>query len=399
AGVYPALMLSSFNPALALKGIIPGLGKNSGFRKALVVVQFTCSVVLIVATVIISRQLAYIRNMNLGYSKENVFTFEAHNFRKNYDGIRQQLEQQPGIMGVTASTQRILNVQSSTGSLEWDGKPANMSSFMINQLSADRTFPEVMGMELVAGQGFTGTPADSSHYLLNETAVKVIGLDDPEGKTITFHNKPGTIVGILKDFHFKDMKTAIEPCILFMDPDWGWNTFYVKTTGAQAKQALAAVERLWKQHNADYEFDYQFLDESFDALYKSDIRAGKLFNLFAGVAILLSCLGLFGLVTFTAETKVKEIGIRKTLGASVSNIIFLISKDFLKLVTVSFLVAFPLGWWMMNRWLESYVYRTAIEWWVFAAAGFAAFAIAAITVCSKSLRAARENPIKAIRTE
>ena len=399
AGVYPALMLSSFNPALALKGIIPGLGKNSGFRKALVVVQFTCSVVLIVATVIISRQLAYIRNMNLGYSKENVFTFEAHNFRKNYDGIRQQLEQQPGIMGVTASTQRILNVQSSTGSLEWDGKPANMSSFMINQLSADRTFPEVMGMELVAGQGFTGTPADSSHYLLNETAVKVIGLDDPVGKTITFHNKPGTIVGILKDFHFKDMKTAIEPCILFMDPDWGWNTFYVKTTGAQAKQALAAVEKLWKQHNADYEFDYQFLDESFDALYKSDIRAGKLFNLFAGVAILLSCLGLFGLVTFTAETKVKEIGIRKTLGASVSNIIFLISKDFLKLVTVSFLVAFPLGWWMMNRWLESYVYRTAIEWWVFAAAGFAAFAIAAITVCSKSLRAARENPIKAIRTE
>lgn len=399
AGVYPALILSSFNPALALKGIIPGLGKNSGFRKALVVVQFTCSIVLIVATLIISRQLAYIRSMNLGYSKENILTFESHNFRKNFDGIKQQLEQQPGILGVTASTQRILNVQSSTGDLEWEGKPANMNSFMINQLSVDRAFPEVMNMELVAGKGFTGTAADSNHYLLNETAVKIIGLDNPVGKPVTFHDNPGIIAGVLKDFHFKDMKTAIEPCILFMDPDWSWNTMYVKTTGSQATQALAAVEKLWKQHNADYEFDYQFLDESFDALYKSDIRAGKLFNLFAGVAILLSCLGLFGLVTYTAETKVKEIGIRKTLGASVSNIILLISKDFLKLVGISFLVAFPLGWWMMNRWLENYVYRTAIEWWVFALAGFAAFVIAAITVCGKSLRAARENPIKAIRTE
>lgn len=399
AGIYPALMLSSFNPALALKGIIPGLGKNSGFRKALVVVQFTCSIVLIVATIVISRQLEYIKNLNLGYSKENIFTFEGHNFQRNYDGIKQQLEQQPGVLGVTASTQRILNVQSSTGDLEWEGKPANMNSFMINQLSVDRTFPEVMNMELVAGKGFTGTAADSNHYLLNETAIKVIGLDDPVGKPITFHDKPGIIAGVLKDFHFKDMKTAIEPCILFMDPDWSWNTMYVKTTGSQATQALAAVEKLWKQHNADYEFDYQFLDESFDALYKSDIRAGKLFNLFAGVAILLSCLGLFGLVTYTAETKVKEIGIRKTLGASISNIILLISKDFLKLVGISFLAAFPLGWWMMNRWLENYVYRTAIEWWVFAIAGFTAFAIAAITVCGKSLRAARENPIKAIRTE
>ncbi|SEL54653.1 ABC transporter permease [Parapedobacter koreensis] len=399
AGVYPALMLSSFNPALALKGIIPGLGKNSGFRKALVVVQFTCSVVLIVATLIISRQLEYIRQLDLGYSKENVFTFESHNFRKNYESIRDQLEQQSGVLGVTASTQCVLNVQSSTGDLEWEGKPANMASFMISQLSVDRTFPKVMDMELVAGQGFTGTAADSNHYLLNETAIKVMGLEDPIGKPVTFHGTPGIIAGVVKDFHFKDMKTTIEPCILFMDPDWGWNTMYVKTTGADAAKVLAAVEGLWKTHNADYEFNYTFMDQSFDELYKSDIRSGKLFNVFAGVAILLSCLGLFGLVTYTAETKVKEIGIRKTLGASVSNIILLISKDFLKLVGISFLVAFPLGWWMMNRWLDNYVYRTSMEWWVFVVAGLTAFAIAAITVCGKSLRAARENPIKAIRTE
>ncbi|WP_028297223.1 ABC transporter permease [Olivibacter sitiensis] len=399
AGVYPALMLSSFNPALALKGIIPGLGKNSGFRKALVIIQFTCSVVLIVSTIIISRQLEYIRSMDLGYSKDNTFTFNSYNFRKNYENISRQLEQQPGILGVTTSSQRILNVQSSTGDLEWEGKPADMSNFMINQLSVDRTFPEVMDMQLIAGKGFTGTAADSSYYLLNETAIKVMGLEDPVGKPVTFHDNPGIIAGIVKDFHFKDMKTAIEPCILFMDPSWGWNTMYVKTTGKDAKIALAAVEKIWKQYNADYEFNYNFMDESFDNMYKSDIRSGKLFNIFAGVAILLSCLGLFGLVTFTAETKFKEIGIRKTLGASVGNIILLISKDFLKLVGISFVVAFPLGWWMMNKWLDNYAYRTSIEWWVFGIAGLTAFAIAAITVCGKSLKAAQENPIKAIRTE
>lgn len=399
AGVYPALMLSSFKPALALKGIIPGLGKNGGFRKTLVVVQFTCSVVLIVATIIISRQLEYIQKMDLGYTKANVLTFETYNFRKNYETIRQQLEQQPGILGVTTSTQRVLNVQSSTGSLEWEGKPADMTSFMISQLSVDRTFPDVMDMQLVAGEGFTGTAADSNRYLLNETAIKLMGLEDPVGKPITFHDDPGVIAGVVKDFHFKDMKTPIEPCIMFMDPDWGWNTMYVKTTGADSDKALAAVRALWKQYNADYEFNYSFMDDTFDNMYKTDIRSGKLFNIFAGIAILLSCLGLFGLVTFTAETKVKEIGIRKTLGASVANIILLISKDFLKLVSISFLVAFPLGWWMMNSWLDNYAYRTSMEWWVFAIAGFTAFVIAAVTVCGKSLKAARENPIKAIRTE
>lgn len=399
AGVYPALMLAAFNPALALKGIISGLGRNSGFRKALVVVQFTCSVVLIVATIIISRQLEYIRSMDLGYSKENIITFNSYNFRQNYESIRLQLEQQPGILGVTTSSQRIIDVRNVTTDLEWEGKPAGLTNFVINGLSVDRTFPEVMDMELVVGKGFTGTAADSSHYLLNETAIKVMELEDPVGKPVTFYGEPGIIAGVVKDFHFKDMKTAIEPCILFMDPDWYWNTMYVKTTGNDAKKALAAVETLWKQHNADYEFNYVFMDESFDSMYKSDIRSGKLFNIFAGVAILLSCLGLFGLVTFTAETKFKEIGIRKTLGATIGNIILLISKDFLKLVGISFLVAFPLGWWMMSKWLDNYAYRTSIEWWVFALAGFAAFAIAAITVCGKSLKAAQENPIKAIRTE
>jgi len=393
AGVYPAFALSTFNPAIALK---PGIGKSGVFRKALVVVQFACSVVLIVSTIVIGKQLAYIRQMDLGYDKENVLTFRRHNF-ENLDAIKTELGNQPGIIAVSASSERLDDAWSMTDNIDWEGKPAGMANYMIGQLSVDRDFLKAMDIELVMGAGFTGTPADSNNYILNETAAKQ--MDANVGTTINYDNEAGTVVGIVKDFHFRDMKTAIGPLILIMNPERRWDYMYVRTTGKDAKQAVAAVNKLWKQYNADYESDYTFMDDTFDQLYREDIRTGQLFNIFAGIAILLSCLGLFGLVTFTAETKVKEIGIRKTLGASISNIILLISKDFLKLVGISFLVAFPLGWWMMSKWLENYVYRAGIEWWVFVVAGLTAFAIAAITVCGKSLRAARENPINAIRTE
>ncbi|SKB96314.1 ABC-type antimicrobial peptide transport system, permease component [Parapedobacter luteus] len=399
AGIYPALLLSTFKPAQALKGVLPGIGKNNGFRKALVILQFTCSVVLIIATIIISRQLEYIRKKELGYDKENVFLFNQKNFLSRFEAVRTELVNQPGIKSVTAASGDISNIGSGTGDIEWEGKPASMANFMVYQMAVDHQFLDVMDLQLVEGHGFTGTPSDSGYVILNETAVRQMGLSDPVGKPITFRYRPVTIAGVVKDFHFADLKRTIAPCVLFADATVPLNGMYIKTTGAEAARAIAAVETLWKRYNAEFEFDYQFMDESFDKLYKSDIQAGRLFNVFAGIAILISCLGLFGLVTFTAETKVKEIGIRKTLGASVSHIILLISMDFLKLVGLSFLVAFPLGWWIMNKWLDNYVYRTGIEWWVFAVAGFTAFAIAAVTVCGKSLRAAQENPIKAIRTE
>ncbi|GAA4803443.1 ABC transporter permease [Olivibacter ginsenosidimutans] len=399
AGIYPALVLSTFKPALALKGVLPGLGKKSTFRQVLVIVQFTCSVVLIICTVVISRQLTYIRHKNLGYDKENVFILNQRNFKPHYEMIRDELQRQAGIHGVTASSSNITNVGSGTGDIEWEGKPASMANFMINQMSIDRNFLDVLGLKLIQGKGFTGTPADSGYVFLNETAVKAMHLTHPIGQKITFHNIPNmTIAGVVKDFYFKDMKTAIAPCILYMDAS-GWGGLYVKTTGKDTDKALAAVQRLWKQYNPDYNFEYEFLDDAFDKLYKADIRSGKLFNLFSGVAILLSCLGLFGLVTYTAETKVKEIGIRKTLGASVQHIIVLISKDFLMLVIIALIVAFPLAWWMMSKWLDNYVYRTDLSWWIFVVAGLAAFIIATITVCSKALKAAQVNPIKSLRSE
>jgi len=399
AGIYPAAMLSSFNPTLALKGIFPALGRGGNFRKALVIVQFACSAVLIISTLIISRQLSYVRHKNLGYNKENVLTISQHNFSQRYEAVKQELESQAGILGVTASNSNINNIDNTMSNIEWEGKPAALSNFGIKVLSADQNFLSVMGIKLAHGMGFSDTAADSAHYVLNETAIKQMNISDPIGKPISLNGTPGTIVGVAKDFHFKNMKTAIEPLIIYTGPQSTWWNIYIKTTGQQASQAIKAVEDLWKRYNSEYEFEYNFLDQTFDDLYKSEIRSGKLFNLFAGIAILLSCLGLFGLVTYTAESKVKEIGIRKTLGASVNHIIFLISKDFLKLVAISFFISFPIAGWMMSKWLENYVYHTSMQVSIFIVAGLITLAIAAITVCGKALKAARSNPIKAIRTE
>lgn len=399
AGVYPALMLSSFSPAMALKGLIPGLGRNGTFRKTLVVIQFTCSVVLIISTLIIGQQLKYIRQKSLGYEKENIMSFNGRNFTGHYEAIKAELEKSPVIAAVTASSNDILNIQSATGDAVWDGKTADQQNFMINQMDVDRDFMKVMNMQLVAGTGFTGTPADSSHYILNEEAIKQMRIKDPIGKRFNFHGRDGIIVGVAKDFHFKNMRTAIEPCIFSYKNFWNWWRFYIKTNSNQAPQAIAAIQQVWKKYNADYDFEYRFLDESFDEMYKKDSRIAGLFNVFAAIAIIISCLGLFGLVTYTAETKVKEIGIRKTLGASVSNIILLLSKDFMVLVTVSLLISFPVAWYMMNKWLTNYQYRTSVEWWVFAVAGISALAIAFITVGSKAMRAAQNNPVKSLRSE
>jgi len=399
AGIYPALTLAAFNPAVALKGLIPGLGKNAVFRKMLVVVQFTCSIILIISTVIIGQQLKYIRQKNLGFDKENIVTFNGRKFADHYDAIKAELEKQPGITGVTAGSNDIMNIQSSTGDAEWDGKTADQANFMINQMDVDRNFLKVMNLQLVSGTGFSGTPADSAHYIINEEAAKQMHIKDPVGKRFVFHNREGTIVGVVKDFHFQNMRLNIQPCIFSYKMFWNWWRFYVKTTSNNAPQAIAAIQKTWKQYNPDYELEYQFLDQRFDEMYKNDIHVGELFNCFAGIAIIISCLGLFGLVTYMAETKIKEIGIRKTLGASVSNIIMLLSKDFMKLVFISFFIAFPIAWFMMHKWLTNYAYRTTLQWWVFAVAGGCAFAIAFITVSSKAFRAAQSNPVKALRSE
>jgi putative ABC transport system permease protein len=265
-------------------------------------------------------------------------------------------------------------------------------------MSVERNFLEVMNLPLVAGKGFSGTPADSAHYILNETAIRQMGISDPVGKSFKFHDLNGTIMGVVKDFHFKNLSQKIEPLILFYWPGWR-ERIYVKTTAQDASKAIAAATAIWNQYNPGYPFAYSFMDEEFNRMYQTDQTVGKLFNSFAAIAILISCLGLFGLAAFTAEQRTKEIGIRKVLGASVQNIVLLLSKEFIRLVIIAFVIAAPIAWYAMSRWLENFAYSVDISPWVFALAGLLAIVIAFITVSWQAIKAAIMNPVKSLRNE
>jgi len=399
AGIYPAITLSSFRPLEAMKGKLSGIGSKGSFRKVLVVVQFSFSIMLITSTIIIGKQLKYIRERNLGYDKQNVFSFWMRNINTHYDAAVAELLKQPGILGVTESGANIISHFSGSTDVDWDGKRADQQSFGIYQMPIERNFLQVMGMNLVEGNGFTGSPADSANFILNETAIKATGIKEPAvGKRITFHGIKGVIAGVVKDFHFQDMHQKIGPLLMQYDTHWR-GKMYIRTTARNAPIALAAAENLWKKYNADYNFDYTFLDNQFDELYKVDEHVGQLFNCFALVTIFISCLGLFGLVTFTAESKVKEIGVRKVLGAGVRNIVFLLSKDFLMLVLVAAAISFPVAWYGLNSYLQGYAYRTDMSWWVFIIAGITALLIALVTVSFQSIKAAVANPVNSLRSE
>jgi putative ABC transport system permease protein len=399
AGIYPAITLSSFKPLEAMKGRLSGMGSKGNFRKVLVVVQFSFSIMLITGTIIIGRQLKYIREKNLGYEKMNVFTFWMRNMNGHYDAVSAELLKQPEISGVTEADADIINNSSGTTEVDWDGKRADQQSFAVVQMAVQRNFFQVMGMKLVEGHGFTGTPADSANFILNEAAVRESGIKEPViGKRFTFQGIKGVIAGVVKDFHFQNMHHKIPPLLMQYDMH-SPGKMYVRTTGKDAPRALAAAESLWKKYNADYAFDYHFLDDQFDALYKTDTHIGQLFNCFAVVTICISCLGLFGLVTFTAESKVKEIGVRKVLGAGILQIVTLLSKDFLMLVLVAAAIAFPVAWNGLNSFLQGYAYRTDLSWWVFALAGFITLFVALLTVSFKCVQAALANPVKALKNE
>lgn len=400
SSIYPAILLSSFKPIESLKGkFVSGIGTAS-FRKTLVVFQFSISVILLVCTIFMGRQMNFIRSKDLGYDKNYVFSVPLPDeVASHLDALKTELKSQAGILDVAVSgAYNLTDIGSSTGDLDWEGKPAN-SMMIITQVSADKDFIPAMRMKLVEGQNFSGTPADSASFVLNETAIRKMNLKPPYvGQQISLHDKKGTIIGIVQDFNFQSLKQSIAPLIFFRF--WGdGNILYVRTSADHAKAAIAAVEKQYKKYAGDTPFSYNFLDKSFDEQYKSEQRSGLLFTVFAGIAIFISCLGLLGLATYTAQVRTKEIGIRKVLGASVANIMQLLSKDFLKLVFVAIIIATPIAWWAVNKWLQGFAYRINVSWWVFAAAGFLSIAIAWITISFQSIKAATANPIKNLRTE
>lgn len=398
AGIYPSLLLTNFNPVQVLKGKRMVGTSNISFRKILVSTQFVFSIILIICTFVMGKQLTYIQEKNLGYEKDNTITFNMRQEMKDrFETLKSRLMSNPAILGVTACGGQIHDLGNTTGDTEWEGKEAKRS-FLIHPMSIDRDFLSLFKMNLVAGKGFSGTPADSAHFILNETAIKEAGIADPIGKRFKLWDMEGTIAGVVQDFHFASIRKKIEPAIFYYRPYHNFKV-YIKTKGKDLPSVIADSEIVWKQYSPDYPFEYEFLDEAYGKLYKSEMRTGKLFGYFSGIAIFIACLGLFGLATYTAQSKTKEIGIRKILGASILQITTLLSKGFLKLVVIAFVIASPVAYYFMDKWLADFAYRITISWWIFALAGISAIGIALITVSWQSIKAALMNPVKSLRSE
>lgn len=398
ASIYPALLLSAFRPVEALRGKI-GVGgvSNASFRKILVVAQFTFSVGLILSTVVIRDQLRYIRQKNLGFDQSQVFAVRMREgMHGHYKTIVNDLKHLPSVESVAASNNTIAGGFNATGATWWEGKDPS-STFLAGFGFINERFIPTLKMQLVAGRNFAGSPADSGHYILNETAIREIGMKDPVGKVFSLHGIKGTIVGVVRDFNFRSLKENIAPFIFSYDSA-AW-TLYVRTRPHQAADAIAAVQQLWQQYDGAYPFAYSFLSDDFDRMYRSDQRIGTLFNVFAIVALIISCLGLFGLAAYSAQIRTKEIGIRRVLGATVIQVTSLLARDFVALIALSFLIAAPVAGWLMSGWLHNYAYRTSLSVWVFAGAAGFILLLALLTICTQAVRAALTDPVKSLRSE
>jgi putative ABC transport system permease protein len=376
--------------------ISKSIGANA-FRRILVVGQFTISVILISSTLIIGKQLNYIRSKELGYDKSYVFSFHVPDINSHYDAMKAQLLREPGVISVTRSSDNIISLSNQTGNTSWDGKGPNQT-FMVYPVAIDKDFIPFFKLQLVEGSNFSGAVTDSVHVILNETAVREAGIQDPIGKRFKLHEQHATIIGVVKDFHFASLKNKIEPAVFYYDPAFS-REVHVRTRARDAAKAVAAARKVWEKDFAAYPFSYHFMDETFENMYKADQRTGTLFNVFALVAIVISCLGLFGLAAYTAQVRTREIGVRKVLGASVGQLVQLLARDFIRLVLLAILISVPPSWYLMNKWLEDFAYKIGIPWTVFFLSAMLAIGIALLTISFQSVKAALVNPVKNLRTE
>ena len=396
AGIYPAIFLASFRPMETIKTSISNNRSRHGwFRKMLVVLQFVCSVVLILSTIAIKQQLDFLRQKDLGYDKEYVFTMPTVMKYGSYETWKSELMKNHAITGVALARADNMAAAGGRSGIPWVGKNKDVT-FMV--LFATYDLIKTMDIPLIAGD--MPLIADESNVLLNETAVKAMELKNPVGVRLGTNEKYSTVSGVVKDYNFEALNQPIRPLMIQCSNDLNLLSYtYIRTTAIGAKKAVEHAEKLWKEANPNDDFIYSFLDDNFDKLYRSDIRSGQLFSIFSVIAILISCLGLFGLVTYMAETKTKEIGIRKVLGAKVSNIVNMLLKEFLLLVGISMLIAFPLAWYWMNNMLQDYAYRIEISWWMFALTGLIAVVLVLLTIGWQAIKAATANPVKSIKTE
>ena len=411
SGSYPALYLSGFKPVLILKGKLKNSAGEAWLRKGLVVFQFTISVVLIVSMMIVYKQMQLIETTNLGYNRDHVIYFDKGGklsdnkddykqgaVYKDLETFIQQIKTIPGVADASNFRHSIVNRDGGTTDVTWQGKsPNNQTSF--TDIASGYDFIETLGIKMKEGRSYsTAFGSDNDKVVLNEAAVKAMGLTNPVGKTVTIWGNQKQIIGVTKDFHFQSFYENIKPCFFDLSMTARVSKIIVRIKAGTEKATIDRLSKFYKAYTGEA-LDYTFLDSDYQALYTSEERVAALSKYFAGIAILISCLGLFGLAAFTAQKRQKEIGIRKVIGASVSSVVAMLSKDFLILISVSLLIAVPLSWWLMNNWLQSFAYRINISPLVFLIAGFSVILITLFTISFQSIKAAIANPVKSLRME
>ena len=402
AGSYPAFFLSSFTPSKVLKGTFKSARALITPRKLLVVLQFTFAIILIICTSVVKQQIDHAQNRQMGYEKDHlVYHFLTGDLEKNYQLLKNELLSSGVAKSVTKTGSPLTQGWSDSWGFQWQGKDPNDKTDF-DRFCADESFGNTAGFTFVKGRDFNlkDFPTDSAGVILNESAAKAMNFKDPIGQIVKDDGRQYHVVGVIKDFILQSPYYPTKPMVIEGAQSHWFNVIHFKLNGSNSTaDNLKKAENIFKKYNPEYPFEYNFVDEEYAQKFKSERRTGILAALFAGLTIFISCLGLFGLATYMAENRIKEIGVRKVLGASVSGITALLSKDFLKLVMISFVLACPIAWWMMYEWLQKYPYRVSIQWSVFVFAGCLSFLISLFSVSYQSIKAAIANPVKSLRTE
>lgn len=398
SGSYPALYLSSFNPVAIFKGTINRSVGEVWARKGLVIFQFSISIILIVSVTVIYNQIQFIQNKNLGFDKDQVLVFKKDGKLTNdFDSFLKEVKNIPGVVNASSARSNLVNNSSSTIGVRWEGLTEDNST-PFKYLAVGYDLIELLDIELLEGRSFSKNFGDEKDKIIfNETAIKVMGLKNPIGKTVRQWGEDKQIIGVVKDFHTESLYEKVKPC--FLNLNTTGSDLIVKIQAGTEQRTIAQLGAIYKKFNDGLPFEFEFLDANYQNLYASEQRVATLSKYFAGIAILISCLGLFGLVTFSAQRRIKEIGIRKVLGASVTSIVHLLSKDFLQLIVFALFISIPIAWYFMNNWLNSFAYHIEMDSWIFVLTGVFTIGIAFLTVASQSLKSALTNPVDTLKNE
>ena len=401
AGSYPALYLSGLKPTAVLKGTFKKISAPVTPRKVMVVLQFSAAIILITASIIVTQQLQKVQSRQSGYSKANlIYSIIEGDVGKNYTLIKNEMLASGAAVSVTKTSSPITQGWSNTWYYEWKGKDENDKT-TVQRFNADDAIAKTIGMEIIAGRDFdlSKYPTDSTAAIINESAVKLMNFEEPLGQLIKDGGVEWHVVGVVKDFILDSPFQKIDPMVIG-GAMFGHNVIHIKFNKTESiSESLAITEAIFRKYNPEYPFNYEFVDQEYAKKFNYEKQTGQMISLFTLLTIFISCLGLFGLASYMAENRIKEIGIRKVLGASIRSIATLLSKDFLKLVFISIVLAVPVSWYFMSKWLEDFAYRITISWWTFALAGILALAIALLTVSYQAIKAAIVNPVKSLRSE